>query len=117
MKLVVQIPCLNEGETLAEVLETIPRKIKGFKSVEVVVIDDGSTDNTIAVAQAHGVDAVIRHRSTRGLAEAFRSGVDYALTHGADVLVNTDGDNQYPQSDIPKLVGPIVDGSARHCGG
>ena len=112
MKLVVQIPCLNEGETLAEVLETIPRKIKGLKSVEVVVIDDGSTDNTIAVAQAHGVDAVIRHRSTRGLAEAFRSGVDYALTHGADVLVNTDGDNQYPQSDIPKLVGPIVDGSA-----
>ena len=112
MKLVVQIPCLNEGETLAEVLETIPRKIKGFKTVEVVVIDDGSTDNTIAVAKAHGVDAVIRHRSTRGLAEAFRSGVDYALTHGADVLVNTDGDNQYPQSDIPKLVGQIVDGSA-----
>ena len=112
MKLVVQIPCLNEGQTLAEVLDSIPRKIKGFSSVEVVVIDDGSTDDTIAVARAHGVDAVIRHRSTRGLAEAFRSGVDYALTHGADVLVNTDGDNQYPQSDIPKLVAPILEGSA-----
>ncbi len=112
MKLVVQIPCLNEGRTLAEVLDSIPRKIKGFSSVEVVVIDDGSTDDTIAVARAHGVDAVIRHRSTRGLAEAFRSGVDYALTHGADVLVNTDGDNQYPQSDIPKLVAPILEGSA-----
>jgi len=112
VKLVVQIPCLNEGETLAEVLDSIPRKIKGFSSVEVVVIDDGSTDETIAVARAHGVDAVIRHRSTRGLAEAFRSGVDYGLTHGADVLVNTDGDNQYPQSDIPKLVAPILAGSA-----
>lgn len=112
MKLVIQIPCLNEESTLGEVLDSIPRKIEGFDSVEVVVIDDGSTDNTIAIAQSHGVDTIIRHRSTRGLAEAFRSGVDYALTHGADVLVNTDGDNQYPQADIPRLVAPVVDGSA-----
>ena len=112
VKLVVQVPCLNEESTLGEVLDSIPRKIKGFDSVDIVVIDDGSTDDTVKVAQKHGVTTIIRHRSTRGLAEAFRSGVDYALTHGADVLVNTDGDNQYPQSDIPKLVKPIVDGDA-----
>lgn len=112
MKLVVQIPCLNEETTLGEVIDSIPRSVDGFDSVEVVVIDDGSTDSTIEVAQRHGVDTIIRHRSTRGLAEAFRSGVDYALTHGADVLVNTDGDNQYPQSEIPKLVEPIRTGQA-----
>lgn len=112
MKLFVQVPCLNEEATLGEVLESIPREIEGFDSVNVVVIDDGSTDNTVQVAKDHGVSMIIRHRSTRGLAEAFRSGVDYALTHGADVLVNTDGDNQYPQSDIPRLVKPIADGEA-----
>ena len=112
MKLVVQIPCLNEEDTLGEVIASIPKKIPGFDSVEIVVIDDGSTDNTIDVATRAGVTTVIRHRSTRGLAEAFRSGVDYALTHGADVLVNTDGDNQYPQSSIPELVAPIADGRA-----
>lgn len=112
MKLVVQIPCLNEQDTLRNVLETIPRKIEGFRAIEIVVIDDGSTDKTIAIAQQFGVTTIIRHRSTRGLAEAFRSGVDYALTHGADVLVNTDGDNQYPQKDIARLVQPILDGQA-----
>ena len=112
MKLVIQIPCLNEEATLGAVLDSIPRNIPGFDSVHVVVIDDGSSDQTIDVARSHGVDTIIRHRSTRGLAEAFRSGVDFALTHGADVLVNTDGDNQYPQSDIPKLVEPIVAGAA-----
>ena len=112
MKLVVQVPCLNEESTLADVLGTIPREVDGFDSVHVVVIDDGSNDDTARIASEYGADTVIRHRTTRGLAEAFRSGVDYALTHGADVLVNTDGDNQYPQADIPKLVGPIVDGRA-----
>lgn len=112
MKLVIQIPCLNEEATLGAVLSSIPTKIDGCDSIEVVVIDDGSTDNTIGVAQDHGVTTIIRHRSTRGLAEAFRSGIDYALTHGADILVNTDGDNQYPQADITKLVAPIVSGQA-----
>lgn len=112
MKLVVQIPCLNEEATLKDVLSSIPRTVAGFDSVEIVVIDDGSTDATVQVAKEFGVDAIIRHRSTRGLAEAFRSGVDYALTHGADVLVNTDGDNQYPQEKIPDLVSPIVSGDA-----
>ena len=112
MKLVVQIPCLNEEATLGEVIDSIPPTVEGFESVEIVVIDDGSTDKTIEIARQHGVSTIIRHRSTRGLAEAFRSGVDYALTHGADVLVNSDGDNQYPQADIPKLVAPIVDGEA-----
>lgn len=112
MKLVIQIPCLNEEATLGAVLSSIPAEIDGCDSIEVVVIDDGSTDNTIAVAQEHGVKTIIRHRGTRGLAEAFRSGVDYALTHGADILVNTDGDNQYPQADIAKLVAPIASGQA-----
>lgn len=112
MKLIVQIPCLNEEATLGDVLASIPKKIKGFDSVEIVVIDDGSSDKTIEVARKAGVNTIIRHRSTRGLAEAFRSGVDYALTHGADVLVNTDGDNQYPQSAIPDLVAPIANGTA-----
>jgi glycosyltransferase involved in cell wall biosynthesis len=112
VKLVVQIPCLNEEATLGSVLSSIPTTIDGCDSIEIVVIDDGSTDNTIAVAEEHGVTTIIRHRSTRGLAEAFRSGVDYALTHGADILVNTDGDNQYPQAEIPALVAPIVSGRA-----
>ena len=112
MKLVVQIPCLNEEATLGVVLDSIPREMPGFDTVDIVVIDDGSTDRTSEVAREHGVTQVIRHRSTRGLAEAFRSGVDYALTHGADVLVNTDGDNQYPQSEIPRLVAPIASGEA-----
>lgn len=112
MKLVVQVPCLNEESTLPEVLDSIPRKIDGFDSVHIVVINDGSDDDTVRVAKKHGADTIISHRNRRGLAEAFRSGVDFALTHGADVLVNTDGDNQYPQADIPKLVAPIVDGHA-----
>lgn len=112
MKLVIQIPCLNEENTLEAVLTSIPKEIPGFDSVDIVIIDDGSSDKTVEVARKNGVTTVIQHRSTRGLAEAFRSGVDYALTHGADVLVNTDGDNQYPQSAIPLLVAPIVEGRA-----
>lgn len=112
MKLIVQIPCLNEEATLAEVIAGIPRSIPGVDEIHIVVIDDGSTDGTVALAQSLGVTTVIRHRATRGLAEAFRSGVDYALTHGADILVNTDGDNQYPQSSIPDLIKPILEDRA-----
>ncbi len=112
MKVIVQIPALNEAETLESVIRSIPSKIPGVKKLLVIVIDDGSTDNTAELAQKLGVAEVIRHRSTRGLAEAFRSGVDYALTHGADILVNTDGDNQYPQDRIPDLIAPIIAGRA-----
>jgi len=112
VKVIVQIPALNEAETLESVIRSIPSKIPGVKKLLVIVIDDGSTDNTAELAQKLGVAEVIRHRSTRGLAEAFRSGVDYALTHGADILVNTDGDNQYPQDRIPDLIAPIIAGRA-----
>jgi glycosyltransferase involved in cell wall biosynthesis len=112
VKVIVQIPALNEEETLESVIRSIPSKIPGVKKLLVIVIDDGSTDNTAELAQKLGVAEVIRHRSTRGLAEAFRSGVDYALTHGADILVNTDGDNQYPQDRIPDLIAPIIAGRA-----
>ena len=112
MKVIIQIPALNEVNTLETVLSSIPKKIPGVTDISIVVIDDGSTDGTAELAKKLGVTEVIRHRSTRGLAEAFRSGVDYALTHGADILVNTDGDNQYPQERIPDLIAPIINGEA-----
>jgi len=112
MRLVVQIPCLNEEKTLPAVIESIPRTIAGVDEVKILVIDDGSSDNTSKVAKASGADVVIRHRKNRGLAEAFRSGMDYALAHGADIIVNTDGDNQYPQGRIADLIEPIVSGRA-----
>jgi glycosyltransferase involved in cell wall biosynthesis len=112
MKVVVQIPCLNEAETLGKVLATIPKKIPGCEEIKIVVIDDGSTDGTADKAAELGVETIIRHRATRGLAEAFRSGVDYALSQEADIIVNTDGDNQYPQEKIPELIQPIVEGNA-----
>lgn len=108
----VQIPCLNEAETLPTVLTSIPRDIPGVDRVEVLVIDDGSTDDTSAVARRHGADHVVRHPANRGLAGAFRTGVDYALRHGADIIVTTDGDNQYPQHAIPELIAPILQGQA-----
>ena len=110
MRLFVQIPCLNEAQTLGSVIASIPREIPRISEVRVVVVDDGSNDGTAEIARAAGADAVIRHRQTRGLAEAFRSGMDYAITHGADIVVNTDGDNQYPQERIPDLVEPILSG-------
>lgn len=112
MKVIVQIPALNEEATLSAVISSIPKEIPGVSNLLVIVIDDGSTDKTAELARELGVAEVIRHRSTRGLAEAFRSGVDYALTHGADILVNTDGDNQYPQERIPDLIAPILEGRA-----
>lgn len=112
MKVFIQIPCLNEEETLPAVLASIPRTIDGVDELEILVIDDGSTDRTVAVAREHGVRHVVRHARNMGLARSFRDGIDYALTHGADVVVNTDGDNQYPQDRIPDLVRPIVEGRA-----
>ncbi len=112
MKLVVQVPCLNEQGTLPEVLATIPDRIDGIDEIMIVVIDDGSTDRTSDAAWAHGASAVVRHSRTMGLARSFRDGVDYALSMGADIVVNTDGDNQYPQERIGDLVRPIVTGRA-----
>lgn len=111
MKLIVQIPCLNEEATLPLVLKSIPKKIPGIDSIEVLVIDDGSTDKTVEVARKLGVRHFVRH-SHRGLGVSFRRGVERALELGADIVVNTDGDNQYPQNRIPDLVQPILAGKA-----
>jgi glycosyltransferase involved in cell wall biosynthesis len=110
MKLFIQIPCLNEEATLPLVLKDIPKKIPGVTSIELLVIDDGSTDKTVEVAKRLGVRHFVHHRGRKGLAQAFRDGVHYALEHGADIIVNTDGDNQYPGQSIPELVRPIVEG-------
>jgi glycosyltransferase involved in cell wall biosynthesis len=112
MKLIVQIPVLNEAESIASVLADIPRRIAGIDAVEVLIIDDGCTDDTVAVALAHGADHVVRHTSRKGLATAYQTGIDTALRLGADIIVNTDGDNQYPGQEIPLLVAPIVRGQA-----
>lgn len=112
MKLYIQIPCLNEEKTLPDVIKTIPQRVDGFDSVDILVIDDGSTDKTVEVAKKLGVKHFVHHTTNQGLSKSFTDGLDYALSHGADVIVNTDGDNQYPQADIPKLVKPILDGKA-----
>ncbi len=108
MKLIVQIPCYNEEDTLPVTIPTIPRRIPGVDQVEILVIDDGSRDRTVAVARALGVDHVVRHTSNQGLAAAFQTGLDACLRLGADVIVNTDADNQYPQDRIPDLIAPIL---------
>lgn len=95
MKLFIQIPCFNESETLEETLSFIPKKILGFKSVEILIIDDGSSDNTIDIAKRFGVKHIVKHQMNKGLAAAFMSGINYCMDHGADVIVNTDADNQY----------------------
>jgi glycosyltransferase involved in cell wall biosynthesis len=112
VRLVVQVPCLNEEQTLPAVLESIPTEIPGIDEIIVLVIDDGSTDRTVEVARAHGVTHFVRHARNRGLGRAFHDGVQRALELGADILVNTDGDNQYPQQRIADLVRPIIDGVA-----
>jgi len=108
MKLIIQIPCLNESETLAIALAELPREVEGFDTVEWLIIDDGSTDNTAEIARQNGVHHVVRHSVNRGLAVGFMSGLDACLSLGADVIVNTDADNQYCGADIPKLTAPIL---------
>lgn len=111
MKLIIQIPCLNEEDTLPITIKDIPRKIKGISKVEILIIDDGSSDRTIEVAKQVGVDHIVKFPQNRGLAEAFKVGIDASLKLGADIIVNTDADNQYKGADIPKLIAPILDGS------
>ena len=112
MKLIIQIPSYNEEGQLPLTLTSLPRSVEGFDQVEVLVIDDGSTDRTVEVARAHGVDHVVRLTNNKGLAAAFQAGIDAGLKLGADVIVNTDADNQYNADDIPKLVAPILAGQA-----
>jgi glycosyltransferase involved in cell wall biosynthesis len=112
MKLIIQIPCFNEEQTLPATLGDLPREIPGVDVVEWLIIDDGSTDRTVEVARAGGVDHVVRLTNNRGLAAGFQAGLDAALKLGADIIVNTDADNQYAGGDIPKLVAPILEGRA-----
>jgi glycosyltransferase involved in cell wall biosynthesis len=112
MKLIVQIPCLNEEQTLPRTVADVPRNIPGVEKVEVLIVDDGSSDRTVEVAREIGVDHIVRHRNRKGLARAFRTGIDSCLRRGADIIVNTDGDNQYCGADIPKLIAPILEGRA-----
>jgi glycosyltransferase involved in cell wall biosynthesis len=109
MKLFVQIPCLNEEQTLSNVLKTIPKTIPSISSIDILIIDDGSTDKTVQVAKKNGVKHFVLHKQNMGLARSFHDGINYALSHGADIVVNTDGDNQYPQESIPELVKPILE--------
>ena len=112
MKLIIQIPCFNEEGQLPLTLSRLPREVEGIDVVEWLVVDDGSTDRTVEVARKHGVEHVVRLTNHKGLAAAFQAGVDAGLKLGADIIVNTDGDNQYEGSDVPKLVTPILRGEA-----
>lgn len=111
-RLIVQIPCLNEAESIANVVADIPRAIEGVTSVEVLLIDDGSTDDTAAIAKQAGVDHIVSHGHNKGLAEAFRSGMSEALKLGADIVVNFDGDGQYRGDEIALLIAPVLAGEA-----
>jgi glycosyltransferase involved in cell wall biosynthesis len=113
MKLFIQIPCYNEEATLSETLADIPETIEGISSIDVLVINDGSTDKTIEVARANGVKHIIDFKYNRGLSHTFAAGMRYCYEHGADIVVNTDADNQYCGADIPLLVAPILNGNAQ----
>jgi len=108
MKLIIQIPCFNEEATLPVTLGDLPREVDGIDTVEWLIIDDGSTDRTVEIAREHGVDHVVRHVQNQGLAKAFMSGLQECVAQGADIIVNTDADNQYCGSDVEKLVQPIL---------
>ncbi len=112
MKLIIQIPCFNEAELLPQTFAELPARIPGIDCIETLVIDDGSQDETIAVAKSLGVDHIVAHKRNLGLARAFEHGLQASLQHGADIIVNTDADNQYPGRYIADLVGPIVRGEA-----
>ena len=112
MKLIIQIPCLNEEAALPATIADLPRRIDGIDEVELLVIDDGSTDRTVEVARECGVDHIVRLPNNKGLAAGFQAGLDACLKLGADIVVNTDADNQYKGSDVPKLVAPILAGRA-----
>ena len=112
MKLIIQIPCYNEAETLEIALNHLPKKIEGIDKIEYLIINDGSKDNTVEVAKNWGVDYVVNFKTNKGLAKGFMAGVDEALRQGADIIVNTDADDQYCGDDIEKLVRPILDGMA-----
>jgi glycosyltransferase involved in cell wall biosynthesis len=112
LRLVVQVPCLNEEETLPLVLRSLPTEIPGIDEIIILIIDDGSSDRTVEVAEAHGVTHFVRHARNQGLGRSFHDGVQRALELGADIVVNTDGDNQYPQDRIADLVQPIIAGKA-----
>ena len=112
MKLIIQIPCLNEEATLPATIADLPRRVEGIDEIELLVIDDGSTDRTVAVARELGVDHIVRLTNNKGLAAGFQAGLDSCLKLGADVVVNTDADNQYRGEDVAKLVAPIVAGEA-----
>jgi glycosyltransferase involved in cell wall biosynthesis len=112
LKLIVQIPCFNEEQTLPQTILDIPRQIEGIDIVETLIIDDGCKDNTCTVAEEFGVDHIVKNTSNKGLASTFFAGLDASLRLGADIIVNTDGDNQYNGQDIPKLIEPILNGEA-----
>lgn len=112
MKLIVQIPCYNEEQTLPLTVKDIPRQIDRVDQVEILIIDDGSTDRTVQIAKEIGVDHIVKNTRNKGLSRTFLSGLSASLRFGADIIVNTDGDNQYKGQDIPKLIAPILKGQA-----
>ncbi|QDG39187.1 glycosyltransferase family 2 protein [Alteromonas mediterranea] len=112
MKLIIQIPCYNEEHTLPQTVKDLPTHIEGIDVIEYMIIDDGSKDNTVEVAKSLGVHHIVRNKNNRGLARTFRKGIDECLKRGADIIVNTDGDNQYAGWDVAKLVVPILEGKA-----
>ena len=114
MKLIIQVPCYNEAETLTIALNALPKHIDGIDEIEYLVIDDGSKDDTERVAREWGVNYIVKQRRNKGLAKGFMKGLDFCLKNGADIIVNTDADNQYVAEDIEKIVRPIIEKLAIH---